>query len=126
MLLDPILVTGGAGFIGSALTKKLLSQGHHVIVVDNLSFGRLELLQPMHERCSFIQEDVREGSALRQIIQKFKPRGVFHLAALHFIPYCNSHPVEAVEVNVNGTRNLLMALRDVKPDFFLFASTAAG
>lgn len=125
MLHDPILVTGGAGFIGSALTKKLLSQGHSVIVVDNLSFGRLELLQPMHDQCTFIQEDIRDAAALRKIVQRFKPRGVFHLAALHFIPYCNSHPVEAVEVNVNGTRNLLTALGEAKPNFVLFASTAA-
>ena len=125
MLPDPVLVTGGAGFIGSALTKALLHRGHHVTVMDDLSRGRSELLEPSHERCRFIRGDIRDRSRVGEIIHQLRPRMVFHLAAIHYIPYCNLHPVEVVDVNINGTRNLLSACMEAKPELLFFASTGA-
>lgn len=119
------MVTGGAGFIGSALSKALVAQGHRVVAFDNLMNGRAELLEPDGERKILVQEDLRDPAAIAAAMRKYRPQRVFHLAAIHFIPYCNAHPIEAVEVNVNGTRNLLRACAETRPEFVLFASTAA-
>jgi UDP-glucose 4-epimerase len=117
-----VLVTGGAGFVGSAVCRALLGAGARVVVYDDLSFGRRALVAP---GCAFVQGDVRNASALAEVLAAHRPRIVCHLAALHFIPYCNAHPVEAMDVNVNGTRALLEACRTRRPERILFASTGA-
>jgi len=117
-------VTGGAGFIGSALCRALVARGTRVIAYDNLRFGSRDLL-PDDPRCDFVQGDVRDAAALRRVLQDGRVRAVCHLAALHFIPYCIAHPEEATDVNVNGTRQVLDACRLARPEVLLFASTAA-
>jgi len=121
---ETVLVTGGAGFIGSVLCRALLARGARVVAYDNVSRGRRELL-PVHPQCLLVEGDIRDGARLRALLREHAPRVVCHLAALHFIPYCNAHPWEAVEVNVNGTRALLAACRETRPQRLLFASTAA-
>ena len=119
-----ILVTGGAGFIGSALVPEFLAQGHEVDVYDNLSFGRRELVPLPDER--FHEQDIRDSQALQDVMNRVRPDWVVHLAAIHFIPYCNEHPYEAAEVNIRGTMNVMDAaasLSELKG--MLFASTAA-
>lgn len=118
------LITGGAGFIGSALSMHLQAAGDEVSVVDNLSFGRRELAGVPDGR--FFQADIRDGGAMRRILDEVRPRRVLHLAAVHFIPYCNQHPVEAADININGTVQVLDAVErcpDVEHVFV--ASTAA-
>jgi len=122
--IDTVLVTGGAGFIGSALCRALVARGTRVIAYDNLRFGSRDLL-PDDPRCDFVQGDVRDAAALRRVLQDGRVRAVCHLAALHFIPYCIAHPEEATDVNVNGTRQVLDACRLARPEVLLFASTAA-
>lgn len=119
-----ILITGGAGFIGSAIVPRLLEEGHAVGVIDNLSFGRRELLA-ISDSC-FFQADIRDAEQMESIVAEFKPEVLIHLAAIHFIPYCNEHPFESSDVNIRGTINLVEACKragTVKK--FLFASTAA-
>jgi UDP-glucose 4-epimerase len=116
-----ILVTGGAGFIGSELTRLLQSKGHRITVFDNLSFGRKDNIW---KGIRFVRGDLRSPKELRRAFDR-RYDFVFHLAALHFIPYCNEHPDEAIAVNVTGTWNLLQALRPRPPERFFFASTAA-
>jgi UDP-glucose 4-epimerase len=119
------LVTGGAGFIGSVLCRRLLEEGREVVAYDNLSYGREGLLPPAHSRLRLVRGDVRDGAALASLLREHRPEAVFHLAALHFIPYCNAHPAEALDVNLGGTRALLRACREQPPRVLVFASTAA-
>jgi UDP-glucose 4-epimerase len=119
------LVTGGAGFIGSALCRRLLEEGREVVAFDNLSYGSERLLGPPHARLRLVRGDLRDGDALRAVVRESRPEVVFHLAALHFIPYCNAHPVEAQDVNVNGTSALLAACREHPPGVLVFTSSAA-
>lgn len=119
-----VLITGGAGFIGSALGAYLGEQGHTVTVLDNLSFGRRDLARVPDER--FHAVDIRDRDAVLRAVRAADPQWVLHLAAIHFIPYCNAHPIEATEINVMGTVHVLdacAATASVKQVFV--ASTAA-
>ncbi|MBK9195468.1 MAG: NAD(P)-dependent oxidoreductase [Flavobacteriales bacterium] len=102
-----VLITGGAGFIGSALSKHLQEEGHEVFVLDNLSFGRRGLAGVPDNR--FFKVDIRDRAATQQVMDDTRPNIVLHLAAVHFIPYCNQHPAEAADININGTINVLEA-----------------
>jgi UDP-glucose 4-epimerase len=119
-----VLVTGGAGFIGSTLSRTIRAAGRQVVAYDNLSFGRRELLGPS-QAIPLVEGDVRDRHALGRLLARHQPRVVFHLAALHFIPYCNAHPDETRSVNVGGTEALLDACRERPPGAVVFASTAA-
>ena len=119
-----VLVTGGAGFIGSAVIQKLLEKTDQVFVIDNLSFGNRSFISVPDNQ--FYQLDIREEADVVAALEEIKPEIVLHLAAIHFIPYCNKHPFEASDINIRGTMNLLKAIKvcgSVKQ--FFFASTAA-
>jgi UDP-glucose 4-epimerase len=119
--MQKILITGGAGFIGSSICN-YLQKNADVYVVDNLSFGSRQFISV--DDAHFFKEDILNAPALNQIFEKVEPQIVIHLAAIHFIPYCNAHPFEASQVNIQGTINVLEASKKhVKQ--FLFASTAA-
>ena len=117
-----ILVSGGAGFIGSHLVERLVAVGERVSVVDDLSRGRADWLHPDAELHKI---DVRDTDALAHAVAQTAPEVVVHLAALHFIPAVDGAPELAWDVNVNATRVLLGALAQRPPELFLFASTAA-
>ncbi|HMO00720.1 MAG TPA: NAD-dependent epimerase/dehydratase family protein [Miltoncostaeaceae bacterium] len=120
----PVLLTGGAGFIGSALIPEIRSRGHDVFVIDNLSFGRRELADVTADH--FFACDIRDADAVSRIVAHVDPRWIVHLAAIHFLPYCNANPVETAFVNLGGTRNLLTAARALPNlEKLFFASTAA-
>ncbi|MEO8590184.1 MAG: SDR family NAD(P)-dependent oxidoreductase [Flavobacteriales bacterium] len=102
-----VLITGGAGFIGSALGKHLHAQGHEVFVIDDLSFGKRHLAAVSDDH--FFEVDIRHRAAIRKAIAAIRPEWTLHLAAIHFIPYCNQHPVEAADINITGTINVLDA-----------------
>jgi UDP-glucose 4-epimerase len=122
---ETVLVTGGAGFIGSTLCHALVARGRRVVVFDDLSFGRASLLPAANGRCLLVRGDLRAEASVADVVREFRPRQVYHLGAIHFIPYCNEHPDDTLDINVNGTRNVLAACREFRPEVVLLASTAA-
>lgn len=118
------LVTGGAGFIGSAVVPTLQKEGYDLFVLDNLSFGSRNFIEVNDDH--FYLADIRDKEAVEKAIVEIQPDIVVHLAAIHFIPYCNEHPYEAADTNIRGTMNILNACKQVKGlKKVFFASTAA-
>src|SRR5216683_4392549 len=117
-----ILVTGGAGFVGSHLVERLVEAGEKVTALDNLSRGRWAWLHPEAE---LREVDIRDADGVRRAVADLDPEVVVHLAAMHFIPAVDGAPDLARDVNVNGTRGLVDALAQRPPKLLLFASTAA-
>jgi UDP-glucose 4-epimerase len=117
-----ILVTGGAGFVGSHLVELLVEAGDQVVVVDDLSRGDRAWLHP---QADLHEMDVRDGTGLRRVLPQIRPDVVVHLAAMHFIPAVDDAPGLARDINVGGTRALLDALALRPPQVLVFASTAA-
>ena len=119
-----ILITGGAGFIGSSIISELQASGHLLYVIDNLSFGKRELANVSDS--FFSKVDIRDKEKIELIFEEFKPDCLLHLAAIHFIPYCNKNPKETIEVNMQATLNLLNIAKKYKKLKGVFlASTAA-
>jgi len=115
-----VLITGGAGFIGSALANRLVADGNHVRVLDDLSAGERERLDP---RVVFSTGDTRDVPKLWSLL-----RGadcVYHLAARVSVPESVLYPVEYNAVNVGGTVSLLTAARDAQVKRLVFASSGA-
>ncbi len=118
-----ILVTGGTGFIGSAVIRHLQQKNHELFVLDNLSFGNREFIK-ISDR-NFFQADILDSETVQKVFQDIRPDVVIHLAAIHFIPYCNEHPYESANINIRGTMNVLNAARLAGVKKVFFASTAA-
>jgi len=123
---NTVLVTGGAGFIGQTLVNRLLQdQYRQVVLYDNFVTGHQSILNTDHPDLSIVSGDIRNRESLEHVLRQYRPRVVYHLAALHFIPYCNAHPEETLSVNVVGLQTLLSACRQVPVERLVFASTAA-
>ncbi len=103
-----ILVTGGCGFIGSHLVDVLLAGGHEVAILDNLSRGRF-IWNAGGNRPELIQASILDRDATRNMFAKVRPEAVFHMAAHHYIPFCEKNPYEAFSTNVTGTLNVVDA-----------------
>ncbi|MBS2964715.1 NAD-dependent epimerase/dehydratase family protein [Actinocrinis puniceicyclus] len=118
------LVTGGCGFVGSALVRRLLAESCEVLVVDDLSRGSRENFGADRDLVRVIEQDVTDG--LDRVFSSFQPQAVFHLAALHFIPDCDADPARCLRVNVDGTRSVLQAAAGLRsPASLVLASSAA-
>lgn len=119
-----ILVTGGAGFIGSHLVDELMKRGHEVRVVDDLSAGTLGNLKQWigHERFEFIQGDLRNREIAKKAVENVKV--VFHLAANPEVRIGAQTPEILYETNVLITYNLLEAIREEKVEYLIFTSSS--
>lgn len=120
------LVTGGAGFIGSHLTEKLVELGHEVVVLDDLSTGREENIAHLMDRITFVKGSITDTALLAKIMQGVQV--VFHEAALGSVPRSVEDPRTTHDVNITGTFNVLMAARDagVKRVVYAASSSAYG
>jgi nucleoside-diphosphate-sugar epimerase len=116
----PVLVTGGAGFIGSHLAGALLARGARVRVLDDLSTGRRENLP---DGAELVEEDIREIGACRAACAGMAY--VFHQAALGSVPRSIADPAATVAVNVTGTANVLAAARDAGVRRVVYASSSS-
>ncbi len=118
-----ILVTGGAGFIGSNLVEKLTELGEGVIVVDNLSTGKVENLS---QEVLFYEHDITDVEMLKRIFMLHKPRYVFHLAAQASVSRSVREPDFDANVNIIGTLNLLKLSVEYSVEKFIFSSTGGA
>ena len=103
-------VTGGAGFIGSYITKLLLEKNHDVLVLDNMHTGKKENLHDS-DKLEFCQVDVRDYSLLENHLQNID--GIFHEAGLTLVPESFEKPEEYYDVNVNGTKNIFKIAKKI-------------
>ncbi len=101
------LITGGAGFIGSHLAERLLNDGQHVVVLDNLSTGRLENLESFrqHPHLEFVKGDIRDIALIQMLTAQCDV--VFHLAAAVGVQLIADDPVRTIETNIGGTEAVL-------------------
>ncbi len=114
-----ILVTGGAGFIGSAVSKLLLDQGHQVTIFDNLSHGHQEEID---QRAEFIQGDLEDQTKLEGVLPSHD--AVIHMASFIEVVESVKKPVEFAQNNIVGTVKLLEAMRKTNVKKIIFSSSA--
>ncbi len=120
-----ILVTGGAGFIGSNLIEALLAEGAHVVCLDNFSTGKEENLQTFrnHPHFHLIRGDIRDYDTCRQVCKDVEI--IFHEAALGSVPRSVHDPVTTNEVNIGGFVKMLNAARESGVKRFIYAASSS-
>src|SRR4051794_34747414 len=118
-----VLVTGGAGFIGSHVADRLVAAGHDVRVLDNLSSGRRENLAGPAAEAELVEGDVRDLEAMRGAVAGCE--AVFHLAALVSVQQSIADPLASHAINAGGTLNALVCAREAGARRVVFASSAA-
>jgi UDP-glucose 4-epimerase len=117
-----VLVTGGAGYIGSHAVKQLIEAGHRVVAVDNLSRGHGEAVHP---QATFLQIDLAQTAALTDALHRFAIDCVMHFAALAYVGESVAQPLNYYDNNTAGTLSLLKAMRAAGVPRMVFSSTAA-
>ena len=118
------LVTGGAGFIGSHTVEELVRRGHHVVVLDDLSAGKVENLSQVAGKIEFIRGSITDLDTVRAACRSAEY--VLHLAARTSVPRSVKEPLETNRVNVDGTLNVLVAARDAKVRRVVFAASSSA
>ena len=123
-----VLVTGGAGYIGSHTCLKLLRSGYDVQVVDNLDNGNVEALTRVkrlsNRDLAFTECDVRDVNSLDKVFAEFQPDAVIHFAGLKAVEESSAQPALYYDVNVGGTATLLSAMERARCDKIVFSSSA--
>ncbi len=116
-----ILVTGGAGFIGSHVVDDYIAAGHHVLIIDNLSTGNRANI---NSKAVFYEMDIRDREAVKAFIEREKPDIINHHAAQAAVTVSGANPAETYDINVTGTLNLLLASKGITK--FIFISTGGA
>lgn len=118
------IVTGGAGFIGSALVRGLLAQGRRVHVIDSLATGNLDNLEEVADRITVHEADIRNYSAIAPVIAG--AHRVFHLAALPSVPKSIKDPIPSHEANIDGTFNVFRAAAEGNVGRLVYAGSSSA
>ncbi|MCS4150710.1 NAD-dependent epimerase/dehydratase family protein [Salinibacter ruber] len=116
------LVTGGLGFIGSHLSRKLVAGGHDVTVFDNESRGSTGRLEEVSHGVNFVRGDIRSKEALKEVKEEFDV--IFHLAAVNGTKAFYERPAQVLDVNVTGTKNVVELAREMDVDRLVFTSSS--
>ena len=116
------VVTGGAGFIGSHLVDRLVESEWDILVIDNLYSGKEEFI---NKKAHFIKQDIR-SSEIENLIKRFNPSVLFHLAAQIDVRISLNNPVEDADINVLGTLNLIRTIMNIGDIKFIFSSTGGA
>ena len=123
-----ILVTGGAGYIGSHTCLELMKAGHEIVVLDNLSNSSSESLSRIGRICGrtphFQKGDLRDGASLAMLFRKYPIKGVMHFAGLKAVGDSVRDPIAYYDNNVVGTLRLLEAMRNARVKKIVFSSSA--
>jgi UDP-glucose 4-epimerase len=114
-----VLLTGASGLIGRAVTRLLYERGHEVLATD------LHPLPAGFQDLPWRRLDVRQGGRARAVLSDFRPDAVVHLAARHFIPWCERHPAATLQTNVLGSQNVIEGVLEAGVGKLVFASSAA-
>lgn len=123
--MNKVLITGGAGFIGSNLCDALITKGYEVVCLDNLSTGYVHNIEHhlSNERFTFIKGDIRDIETCREA--SIGVDNVLHQAALGSVPRSIADPITSNEVNVSGFLNMLVAARDAGVKRFVYAASSS-
>jgi len=123
--MSKILITGGAGFIGSNLCEHFLAKGHEVVCLDNFATGHEHNIKPFYENpnFTFIQGDIRDLETCKKATEDVD--FVLHQAALGSVPRSINDPITSNEVNVSGFLNMLVASRDANVKRFIYAASSS-
>jgi len=129
----PILVTGGAGYIGSHTCVELLVAGHEVVVLDNLSNSRRSVLERIERIAriaeggvSFVEADIRDAGALEAVFAAHRIAAVIHFAGLKAVGESVQEPLRYYDNNVAGTLALVQAMQRAKVRRIVFSSSATA
>lgn len=125
LLKSKILITGGAGFIGSNLCDTLIQLGHKVVCLDNFSTGKMKNIEHLltHSNFELITGDIRNTDHCNHALKGIDY--VLHEAALGSVPRSINDPITTNEVNINGFLNILIAARDAKVKRFVYAASSS-
>ena len=120
--MSKILVTGGAGYVGSVCSAELIKLGHEVVILDDLSAGHREAVPPGTE---LVEMNIADSGRLREVLRTFPADAVFHFAAKALIPESVTNPAIFFDVNVASSLTMLNTLLESGVNKFIFSSTAA-
>lgn len=118
-----ILITGGAGFIGSHIQDACINANHEVAILDNFRSGKKENIDP---KSTLFEVDIKDSQKVLEAFEKFRPDAVFHLAAQNEVPYSMEHPLEDLEANIIGVFNLLEAAKKTGVKKIIYSNTGGA
>ncbi len=118
-----VLITGGAGFIGSHIQDRLIENGHEVAVLDNFRSGKKENL---NSSSTLFEVDILDRDKLQEALVSYKPEAIFHLAAQNEVPYSMEHPYEDQQANIVGMMNLMEAARATGVRKVIYSNTGGA
>lgn len=121
-----ILITGGAGFIGSHLVDACVQRGDEVFIIDNLSTGQRDNIAHHGDQVHFHEVDIRDREKVSEVFDTVRPEVVFHLAAQINVRESIRDPINDIEVNILGTMNILEAMQKSDCKRMIFSSTGGA